>query len=49
MPEHADILTRKRYYDGTSNNVNHPNDFICRLYAQTILYTLCGDYTADLY
>ncbi|MDY6367273.1 MAG: SGNH/GDSL hydrolase family protein, partial [Clostridia bacterium] len=49
MPEHESILERKRYYDGTSNNVNHPNDFICRLYAQTILYTLCGDYSADLY
>ncbi len=41
--EHIDLLKYKRYYDCTANNVNHPNDFISRLYAQTVLYTLCGD------
>lgn len=33
----------KRYRDYTANNVNHPNDFIVRLYAQTVLKTLLGD------
>ena len=33
----------KRYRDFTGNNVNHPNDFIIRLYAQTVLKTLAGD------
>lgn len=30
----------KRYADITGNNVNHPNDFIIRLYAQVMLETL---------
>ncbi len=37
---HAAFLTRKRYYDMSGNNVNHPNDFLARMYAQTILATL---------
>lgn len=28
------VLTRKRFIDMTGNNVNHPNDFFHRLYAQ---------------
>ncbi len=32
----------KRFRDWTGNNVNHPNDFMARVYAQTILYTLFG-------
>ena len=39
---HRDILTRKRYRDMTGNNVNHPNDFLSRIYAQTVLQTICG-------
>lgn len=34
---HRLILERKRYFDMTGNNVNHPNDFLARVYAQTIL------------
>ena len=40
---HRDILaTGKRYRDMTGNNINHPNDFIARAYAQVILKTLVG-------
>jgi len=31
------ILKRKCFKDITGNNVNHPNDFLARVYAQTIL------------
>ena len=38
----------KRYRDLTGNNINHPNDFVVRLYAQVILKTLLGqDFIAD--
>ena len=30
----------KKTTDGLNNNLNHPNDFIVRLYAQTILAIL---------
>lgn len=39
---HSHILKVKRYRDMTANNINHPNDFGHRLYAQTILTTLLG-------
>ena len=40
---HWDILaTGKRYRDMTGNNINHPNDFMARIYAQVILKTLLG-------
>ena len=29
--------------DYLGNNINHPNDFGVRLYAQVVLKTLCGD------
>lgn len=32
----------KRYRDMTANNINHPNDFAQRLYAQVILAALLG-------
>ena len=31
---HAALLERKSYRDMTGNNVNHPNDFLSRIYAQ---------------
>lgn len=41
---HKYILSQgKRYGDMTGNNINHPNDFMIRVYAQTILKTLLGD------
>lgn len=37
---HAYVLQSKRYFDMTGNNVNHPNDFLARLMAQTVVATL---------
>ena len=39
---HKEYLTVKNYRDMTGNNVNHPNDFLTRLYAQTIVKTIFG-------
>lgn len=39
---HKEYLTVKKYKDMTGNNVNHPNDFLVRLYAQTIVKTILG-------
>ena len=39
---HKEYLTVKNYRDMTGNNVNHPNDFLVRLYAQTIVRTIFG-------
>lgn len=40
---HDYVLKTKRYYDMTGNNVNHPSDFLARIYAQTILRAFMGD------
>ena len=40
---HQSILEHTRYRDMTGNNVNHPNDFLARVYAQTILQTIAGE------
>lgn len=40
---HKGILETKRYYDMTGNNVNHVNDFMSRVYAQTVFQTVCGE------
>lgn len=37
---HKYLITKKRYFDMTGNNVNHPNDFFARFYAQVILQTV---------
>lgn len=37
---HERLLKSKRFIDMTGNNVNHPNDFLIRAYAQTILQKL---------
>lgn len=34
---HKQLLKSKRYYDMTGNNVNHPNDFLGRIYAQVVI------------
>ena len=39
---HRQILSKKSYYSMTANNINHPSDFLIRIYAQNILYTLTG-------
>ena len=41
---HQDLMSAgKRYRDMTANNINHPNDFMCRIYGQVILKTILGD------
>lgn len=40
---HLDLLKRKRFKDMSGNNVNHPNDFLVRIYAQSILKVM-GEY-----
>jgi len=37
---HHYLLSIKPFRDMTGNNVNHPNDFLARMYAQTVLGTL---------
>lgn len=37
------VLEHKRFCDYSGNNINHPNDFMSRLYAQTVLHTLLGE------
>lgn len=37
---YQNLISVKRYYDMTGNNINHPNDFLIRLYAQMMLRTL---------
>lgn len=37
------ILRRKKFFDIAGNGVNHPNDFIYRLYAQVVLKLLIAD------
>lgn len=37
---HSCLLERKRFIDMTGNNINHPNDFLIRIYAQAMLSTL---------
>ncbi len=39
---HRDMLKRKRYFDMSGNNVNHPNDFLARAYAQLLWQTVVG-------
>ena len=39
---HREMLAKKAYYSMTANNINHPSDFLIRVYAQNILYALTG-------
>lgn len=41
---HLYLMNKKRFYDMTGNNVNHPNDFLERVYAQTVLRAMLTDY-----
>ncbi len=36
------VLEHKEFMDYTGNNINHPNDFFGRVYAQTLFQTLIG-------
>lgn len=40
MSLHAELLRKKRYEDMTGNMINHPNDFLARVYAQAVSATL---------
>lgn len=42
---HRYILERKYYQDTTGNNINHPNDYLARIYAMQLL-TMLYDYNA---
>lgn len=37
------VLETKRFRDYTGNNINHPNDFMARIYAQVVYSTVTGD------
>ncbi|MBQ5354767.1 MAG: SGNH/GDSL hydrolase family protein [Clostridia bacterium] len=37
---HRHLLGRKQYYHATGNNVNHPSDFMARVYAMVLLAAL---------
>ena len=37
---HKHLLGRKQYYHASGNNINHPSDFMARVYAMTLLATL---------
>lgn len=39
---HKTLLQHKRYFDMSGNNVNHPNDFLARAYAQLLWQTVVG-------
>ena len=39
---HKALLEKKLYRDMTGNNVNHPNDFLARAYAHTVVKTMTG-------
>ena len=39
---HEALLLRKQYRDMSGNNVNHPNDFLARGYAQVLWQTVIG-------
>lgn len=41
---HKALMEKKHYYDMTGNNINHPNDFLARVYAQTILAVIAEDF-----
>lgn len=36
------ILKHKDFHDYSGNNINHPNDYFVRVYAQTLLQTVVG-------
>lgn len=39
---HLSVLDHVKFADITGNNINHPNDFMCRLYACTLIETVLG-------
>ena len=47
MTLYKELMSRKKYADMTGNNVNHPNDFYIRYYAQSLL-TLLSPFDIDV-
>ncbi|MBF0432221.1 MAG: SGNH/GDSL hydrolase family protein [Fibrobacteria bacterium] len=45
---HAELLKHKDFKDMTGNNVNHPNDFLVRWYAQQVSGLLIPEGTPDI-
>lgn len=43
------MLSRKRYLDMTGDNLCHPNDFVSRLFAQTLVATISRDENIEDY
>jgi len=43
---HTSLLKRKQFIDMTGNDVNHPNDFLARMYAITLLSTILKGFEA---
>lgn len=43
---HSELLKYKTYQDMTGNDINHPNDFLIRWYAQEILSSLLHGYAS---
>ena len=39
---HEHLLQRKNFRDMSANNINHPNDYVHRVYAQVVLQTVFG-------
>ncbi len=39
---HKQLMSRKHYRDMTGNNVNHPNDYLNRVYAQVVCKTVAN-------
>lgn len=39
---HLSVLDHVEFKDVTGNNINHPNDFLCRIYACTLIETVLG-------
>ena len=44
---HRSLLTKKRYVDITENNVNHINDYMSRIYSQSVIAALTENETPD--
>ena len=40
---HRDLLKYKNFYDISGSNLNHPNDFLARIYAQSLIAALIED------
>ena len=37
------VLKRQEFHDYSGNNINHPNDYFSRVYAESLLRTVVGD------